>query len=834
MPTSFLRSPADSLAGVTAKDKLRRSRTRGKLLQEDGDQEPVGPQRETAAGIRRFQGPVRGQDTQTGSVGQEPSDRDMGGSAFPPSSHDEPVPMSEGEVQSAVHKMTWDAIEYIDQELSPFRALATKYYQGEPFGNEEEGRSQVVITELRDTVLMILPSLMRLFWGAERAVEYGPRTMNQVAMAEQATQFIWDIVVNEDNRGFVSFYEWFKDALVKRLGIVKYWWDDATESRAYEASMLPLEHVIQLQSDPEIHIDAVEHSDASQPGLALFDVEYTQTKRDGRIRFLCMPPEEFLFTRGARATTADRWVPGTALFVGHRTELTRSQLLEIGVPEDVIEEWAFKDVSLDHNQEEIARQHIVKPDTSAIGPIATQKALYIEGYPYLDVDGDGIAELRKIVMLGPSYHVISNEPCARRPFAVLCPDPEPHTIVGQGIADWTMDLQRMNSMIWRSMLDSLALSINPRMAYLEGEVSVEDLLNTEIGSPIRMRQPPAQALQVIEHPFVGQQALPVLEKTAEIKENRSGVTKASAGLGAAEMQSTTKMAVAGTLSSSQAHIELIARIFAETGVKQLFKGLLALLVENPQPPRIVRTQGQYIEMDPRSWDADLDVCVKIAIGAGMDEEKYQVLAETSQKMEQIFGTMGLANPIVSLKQYRDTLVKMLKLRGRMDAEAFYKDVDPNWQPPPPPVQDPNMVIAQAEQMKAQTQHEAAIAKAQLEQQKHEMQAQAKIQELELKLQQQAVDATLEREKMALQAETQIAMAELNAKVTLNQQQFEATVDELRAHLEHVASLHDSSVKAQASAIQGAQDIQVEHDDQGRISRLKIKHPETGAGDGSGG
>ncbi len=806
MPTAFLRSPADSLAGVTAKDKVRAKRTRGGLLQEDRDQDfgwaegRTGPQG-SAPNMRQNRditmgsGNVRPQDTKvgtvddvpaaTGDVGMAPSTRDMAGSTYPPSTADRPVPMSDGEVQSALQKMVWDAIEYVDQELSPQRAEAAKYYAGEPFGNEEEGRSQVVITTLRDTVLMIMPSLMRIFFSMIRPIEYEAQDMDAVEWAKQITEFVWEGVVKRDNRGALVFYEWFKDALVKKLGIVKCWYDDAAETKTFTTSYLDEDALTLLQDDPTIRVDEIRPSKGTPPGAVLFDVVYTQTKSEGKIRFITLPPEEYIFTRGSRTTSADRGQPGVALFVGHRTELTRSQLLEIGVSPEDIEEWAFKDVSLDHNQEEIQRQHIVKPDTSAIGPIATQKALYIEGYPYLDANGDGIAELRRVIMLGPGYHVIANEPCARRPFAVICPDPEPHTIVGQGAGDWTMDLQLIQSMIWRSMNDSLALTLHPRMGYVEGEVNLEDVLNVEIGAPIRMRSP--NALQPIEHQFVGQAALPVLEKLDEIRENRTGITKASAGLDADALQSTTKTAAAASITAAQQHIELIARMFAETGVAELFVMILELLVANQPTDRIVKMRGEYVPMDPRAWDASLKVAVRIALGAGLDDQKYAALAEQAQKMEMIFQTMGLANPIVTPRQYRDVLVEMLKLRGREDAERFYQEVDPNWQPPPPPAQDPNMVIAQAEQMKAQAHVQKQAADTQLDAEKHQVETMRRAEDLELRRQQMMLEDAREREKMAMELalrEKEIALAH----------QREVRESELKAEVQREATRINAQVK----------------------------------------
>src|SRR5438093_963212 len=256
-------------------------------------------------------------------------------------------------------------------------------------------------------------------------------------------------------------------------------------------------------------------------------------------------------------------------------------------------------------------------------------------------------------MLGPSYHVIENEPANNRPFAVICPDPEPHTIIGQGAGDWTMDLQRIMSAVMRAINDSLALTLNPRIGYVEGDANMADVMNQEVGAPIRMRTP--GAIQPIEHTFVGQAGLLVIGKLEEILEARTGTTKASAGLDADALQSTTKAAVAATVSSAQAHIEMIARNFAEMGVAPLFRGILQLLTEHQPAERLVKMRGEYVPMDPRSWDANLEVKVKVAIGAGLDYEKYAALAEASTKMEGIFSTMGLNNPIDGPKQYRDTL-----------------------------------------------------------------------------------------------------------------------------------------------------------------------------------
>lgn len=655
--------------------------------------------------------------------------------------------MSEADVQSAVYKMVTEAIQYVDQELSPKRALATNYYQGLPFGNEQAGRSQVVSTDLRDAVRSIIPSLMRIFFGAERVVEYEPRKPTEVEQADQATAFISDVICQLDNPGFTEMYSWLKDALVKNIGIVKSWYHDVPEVQDRTLTYIPMDQIVALHADPSIEVQSITPCEGQPPGANLYDVEYRKTLRQGRVIWRCLPPEEFLFTRGARMIDADAAQPGVALLAAHRTQMTKSQLLEIGVKEADIEEYGYKDMQLDANLEEIARQRIVKPDTSAMGPVPTQPVLYIEAYPYLDVDGDGIAELRKVCCLGPSYHVISDEPWDDRPFSVLCPDPEPHTIIGQGIGDYTMDLQRINSALQRSMLDSLALSVNPRVAYDEASVSQADILNTAIGAPIRTQGMPASVIQEFTHTFVGEAVLAVLQYFEAVKESRIKVTRASAGLDADTLQSTTKAAVSATFTQAQQHIELMARIFAETGVRHLFRRLYKLAVENPDPERMMKFRGSYVPVDPTHWPPDLNVRVNVAIGAGLDDEKYAVLQNVAEDQMAIVQAFGLNQPLVTPQAMREVRVKMLQLRGRQDAESFYPPVPQNWQPQPPPP-SPEAQVAQAEALKAQGIVQKHQADAQLASQKHQDDTALKQQDLDLRREQMLLEDQRERQRLA--------------------------------------------------------------------------------------
>lgn len=699
--------------------------------------------------------------------------------------------LTDEDVQAAMSAMVTDARAYMEEKLTPEREAATERYQGRPLGNEEEGRSQYVATVTRDTIGAFMPSLMRVFWGSDRAAEFAPNRPDMVEQAEQATEYICDVVMSQDNPGYQITHDAFLDGLLHKQGVFK-WWHEAAPKQSYAAVGLTPAEVGLLEQDPEIAIERASESALATPGDPRFDIEYTQTRGEGVSRFAALPPEEFLRSRDARSLK-------DAQFVGHQTHKTRGELIAMGVPADVLDEHGHEDTKVSESPEEQARRggdiqkRIETPDKSG------DLILFIEGFPYLAMDGEN-RELRRVTMVGPAFHVVTNEPWDERPFGYLCPFPEPHTMDGQSLADRTMDLDRIESMIVRSMLDSLALSIHPRIGFVEGEVTLQDVMNPEIGAPIRMRSP--NALQPIEHTFVGQAAFPVLEYTQQVRENRTGQTKAAQGLDPDTLQSSTRTGVAATLAAAQQHIEIVARTFAETGFKDLMRGLLRLEVAYPKRKRMVRLRGKYVEVDPRAWDANMDVRVNVALGSGLVEQKVALLAAIAQKQEMVLQTMGPSNPLVTLKQYRDTLVKGIRAAGRRDADVFFQDVDPNWQPPPPqPAPDPNMIIAQAEMERAK----ADIAKkaAEVEQEKADFQAESlkKMADIELAREKMHMDDDRLRDEAEAKLLLEVKKLELEHQTTIDITHINAAMQRDRERIKAVATVAAASKKSNSEGAQ---------------------------------
>ena len=675
-------------------------------------------------------------------------------------------PMDDTELQGIVSGELEDAVSYIDSDVSPIRAKGTEYYRGDPFGNEEDGRSQVVAMEVRDTVSAMLPSLMKVFFSTENVVEYVPRGPEDVAGAQQATDYA-NYVFTSDNNGFMTTYALFKDSLVRKCGIAKYWWEEVEEVKIEEYSGLDDQTLqVLMQEGAEVKIvvsypesGAVPQMDMTtglpMPVPMIHDVEIKRNTRDGRIRIMAVPPEELILDRRARSFD-------DAGIIAHRQMATVSDLIAMGYDQEEIEE-NISSTDLDSNDEYLARQ----PLSTSMGagdsmnPMQ-QRVLYVEAYMRIDFDGDGIPELRKICCMGSGYTMVRNLPASYIPFVDFPCDPEPHTspLEAMSIFDITHDIQEIKSEIMRNTLDSLAQSIHPRTAVVEGQVNIDDVLNNETGAIIRMRAP--GMVQPFSSPFVGQPAFAMMDYMDQMREDRTGMSKAAMGLDPDALQSTTKAAVAATVSASQSRLELQARILAE-GMKKLFKGILYLMTTHQDKPRMVRLRNEWVQIDPRVWDASMDVNVNIGLGNGDVNEKINALNIIMQKQEQIMAQFGPMNQIASLPMYIRTLQKAIELSGYKDASSYFNTLPADFQmPQEQPQQTPEQVLAQvqAQSIQADIQKKAA----ELELQREKM-----IRDDDYRRDQLAQDLMLKKYELELKYGTQISTAEIMAMQNLDRE-----------------------------------------------------------------
>lgn len=671
-------------------------------------------------------------------------------------------PMDDAEFRYIVFQAIEDSQTYIDSYLAPEREQAMSYYLGDEFGNEEEGRSRVVLTEVRDTVLAMLPSLLRIFTGGDKVIEFVPKNAEDVEGAEQATDLI-NYVFMQENPGFRILHDAMKDALILKTGVLTWYKIDEESVEYYDYSGLMPEEIALLTSDPDVSVESMTEVIDMITGMNKTDLRIRRVKRTPRYVVECIPPEQFLIDN--EATSID-----DAIYVARRKLATISELVSMGYDRQEIEENAGTG-GFDMNNEVLVRN---PADQSFFGLTqttdeTTDKVFYVESYIRADRDGDGIAELHKVCSIGNGAYILHSEVVQKAPFALLAPDPTPHTIFGQSIADQTMDIQLIKSSIMRNTLDSLAQSIHPRTVVVENQVNMADVMNVETGAIIRARAPGMVA--PLATPFVGQQALGVMAYLDEVKTQRTGISRASQGLDADVLQSSTRAAVQAQLSSSQERIEMIARLFAD-GLKRCFQGLLALVIQHQDKAKIIRLRNKFVPIDPRGWDASMDMVVNIALGRGSDEQRMGALAQIIGQQKEVIQTYGPYNPLVDLAQLRQSLAQATQLAGFQDPSQFWKEINP---------QEVQAFMQQMQMGANKPDPAQLLAQVEAEKTKADILINAAKQELER--QKAAAQADLERDKLYVEALLKAAEIQAKYGTQVDMALIKAEVDRQRAEIQ---------------------------------------------------
>lgn len=659
-----------------------------------------------------------------------------------------------------------DALQFIDTEMGQKRAKATEYYMGELFGNEEEGRSKVVSRDVLAVVQALMPSIMRTFFGGRRRIRYRPTQAQDVPGAEQATEFVNSIVLQLDNNGFLEFYAAAKDALLRYKGVFKVWQDDAREITTDTYTGQDEDGLMMIANDPEIS-DVRVYKEMHLPNTPqTYAVVAKRTVvHVNKTRFGAVPPEELLVNRDARSVA-------NARFLDHRRVMTLGELMALGYDKDELLPYTSK-TSLQWSPEVMARQPsgVSTMLMTGMNPAELNYPItYHEVYTRADMDGDEYPELIKACGAGDGadFNLLHWEPVSEIPFCSIDPDPEPHTLFGLCPGGNVMDVQLIKSALLRMNLDGAALALDPRLEVVEHMVELDDLLNPEIGGIVRVRAP--GQIAPVRYDFNPLATQGLLDYMDQVIEDRTGRSRASAGLDADALQSSSKLAVAGVFSGAQQQQEIICRLFAESGVKDLFRLILRFLCRHANQPRMMKFRGEWVSVDPRTWNSDMDVDIEVAVGVGGVEMEIQALLERKATQEAILQLYGSDNPIVTVAMYRNTLAKLDELRGLPDTDEAYKPVDPNWKPPASSVPSEAEVLQQTAQAELQLKREISI------------------EELKLKREEMLLNDHRERVKIANDFQAKLAQAEASAKQEVNVAQHEH-----EAQLEAQRMEHESTV-----------------------------------------
>jgi hypothetical protein len=578
------------------------------------------------------------------------------------------------------------ATVYADQ------AKALSYYFGDALGNEVEGRSQIVMREVYSTIEWIKPALLRMFFGGEQVVKFTPKGPEDVEQAEQETDVV-DHVIVDQNDGFATLYSWFTDAMLSQNAYVLAYWDERTETTESRYRNLTVEELVLIMQDGDIEIVESSSSEiAMADGVQeVWDVTLRRTEPQGKVCIETIPPERIRVEGGYKHVSLQR-----ANFVEYWEDKTISELREAGfdIPDSIADEDDGSFATDGRNVEAVRNRVLTKTSedgTSDDDDPASREVRVRTVFLRVDFDGDGIAEMRRIVVVGKT--VLANDRYDRVLVAALTPTIVPHRHQGLSVADAVMDLQEIKTTLIRGLLDNMYLANNGRHAINEDVVNLDDLLTTRPGGVVRVSGDPHAAIAPLVTPALGAPIIQTIEYMDSVLENRTGASPRVLQGQNFDGNALNKTAsgINQVMSAALARIELIARVFAETGVKELYQIVHTLLLKHGQKKLTMQLRGKWAAVDPREWQKRTDMRVNVALGSGDKQARIALLQMIVTAQQGVAG-IGLSNP----QTMYNSLAKITTEAGYRDPEEFWVNpakAQPGQQMGPPP--DPKVMAEQA-------------------------------------------------------------------------------------------------------------------------------------------
>jgi hypothetical protein len=559
-------------------------------------------------------------------------------------------------------------------EISTERARALRHYLSKPLGNEIEGQSQVVTSDVADVVDGLMPSLLRIFTTADNLLNFDPVGPEDEQKAAQESDYV-NHVFFKKNPAFLILYTWFLDALVQKNGIVKAWWDESEVVSTETYQGLSETELANLLDDEEL--EPIERAERQEETVdesgqivvaTVHDVEFRRVSKSGRPRVDNVPPEEYRISADARSVD-----PCNARMVGQEREITRSDLIDMGFDREVVDRLPAHTSTTLRGDENRARRDKTDEDRDATRDRSQDKILVQEAYVRVDYDEDGRAELRQIIKAG--NEILSNEPIDRQPFHVISPQPMPHKHFGQATAEKVIDVREVSTTLLRQVLDNLYHSNNPGHAVWEqgmGENTLDDLLTTRVGRIARFSRPVGESYAPMTVPFTAGSSFPMLEYFEKVKRDRTGVSSDSEGLTPDALKNIQQSVMAQALDMGRMKIEAVARIFAETGIKSLMMHLHEILLKHQKKAEIVKLRGEWVQVDPQEWRTRLDMTINIGLGIGSRESNLIHLNAIWEKQTQMAEGGGM-NLTVTPRNFYRTAADIVRNANLKDPNLYFTD-----------------------------------------------------------------------------------------------------------------------------------------------------------------
>lgn len=615
--------------------------------------------------------------------------------------------MTDERLASRLRQYIHQSINDEDSEISAVREEVYNRYVGKHYGTEREGYSQFLSREVLETIEWIKPNLLGALCGSDRVVTFEPVGPEDEPLAEQESDLIHHILSNSNNGdGFMARHDFITDALMFPNAYAKINMEEPTDDMEHMSEGITEDALLEMQNDAQVEIvsiaERVEEVTVEMPDplnpqappspqvvpLPLYDVTYRSVSGP-QLMLTSVPPEDVMIDPDLTSLDLDK-----ARFVIVRTDKTYSELVKMGYPRYKLDKIGHTD-RFKYGDEETNRRYVEDEDPHYAENLDDQSIRKIEVYEcyvWIDYENTGVAQFRRIVMAG--NQIFENERTDYQPIVAMSTIKIPHRHIGMSLGEIVLELQKLQTTLARELLDNIYRINNNRKFFDESGVTVDGgtidaMLDPQTEWIPMDGDPKAMILPDQTNSVVGE-ILPVMDWTKNAVSMRSGVAPEN-NIDPAVLQNTTHGALMGAMEKANERVEMIIRIMAETGFKQIYRKAHQLLRKYPDVASAIKMRGEWISVNPAEWKNRTDVSVNVS---GFKNKEQMILLFTQLvQMQMQAMEMGLANP----EKLYNTAKKIVEAMGAGHVQQFF--VDPNsaeYQPPPPPPPDPQLIKAEAE------------------------------------------------------------------------------------------------------------------------------------------
>jgi len=574
--------------------------------------------------------------------------------------------MSDSELLALVNEAERDAVRYSAEFMNENENLL-KRYNGEPYGDEVEGQSQVVTSDVQDTVESDMPSLVRIFLGSKDIMTFDPATNSDADKleAEQKTKYVNWLIRNQAT-SFKVIHDWIKDAEIQKLGVVKFGYEEVERTEIDEWDGINEEELeiidiqLKVQSEKGVKVEYIEQADNDD------DTKYIKVRQtfiDKRFFVRGVPTEDFIISRNA----ADE---DDAEIIGDTSLVTRGELVAAGYDEATV-----KQLPSVNDQDEVSTMKAIRfrdqggdKDSEDISHWASQLIQVFYLYVKVDYDNDGIAERRYIVKAGNV--ILENEQHGMVPYAINSAILMPHSAIGRGRAELVTTHQRVSTVLTRNILNNIYNVANGRVVVNDEQTNIDDLLTVRPNGIVRTEGDPTSAVFQLQTPYIGDQALQVIQYWDSLKSQSTGNQLANQGLDADRFGEESVARFEGMSKSGAAKTELVARVMSETGFRKLFDGMAWYVSRYQVEDLEIMILGKPMTIQPLKWVSHNSITSNVGLAAGDDEAMLQNMGQLFQILQQLKAT---GSTVTDDKKIYNVMVKILGSMGISRIGDFAND-----------------------------------------------------------------------------------------------------------------------------------------------------------------